>query len=143
LFVVLLQVIYGAFTAGLKAGFAFNTFPKMNGSWLPPGFMSLSPAITNLFENPYTIQFLHRTLGWLVAFLIIILWLPGIRRKMSDISIQALKFLTGWVIIQFLLGVFTLIYVIPIWLAVLHQAGAMILFLLSVYFIHTLSVKQL
>jgi cytochrome c oxidase assembly protein subunit 15 len=143
LVVVLLQVVYGAFTAGLKAGFAFNTFPKMNGSWLPPGFMSLSPVYKNIIENPYTVQFLHRMLGWLVTFLIIILWIPGIRKKISDCSTQALKFLTGWVIVQFLLGVFTLIFVIPIWLAVLHQAGAMILFLLSAYFIHTLSMKQL
>jgi len=142
LFIVTVQIVYGAFTAGLKAGFAYNTFPKMNGAWLPPGFLALAPMYKNFFENPYTVQFLHRTLGWLNIFLIIVVWIYTKREEMEPRPKMAINMLSGWVIFQFLLGVLTLVLVVPISLAVLHQAGAMILFLLSIFWLHALSKQN-
>src|SRR5690606_5011128 len=62
-----IQIVYGAFVAGLKAGIGYNTFPLMNGAWFPKQIMFLSPAIINFLEHPPGVQFVHRMLGFLVA----------------------------------------------------------------------------
>ena len=63
-----LQIFYGAMVSGLDAGIGYNTFPKMAGEWVPPYMFILKPAWFNLFENNTTVQFLHRTFGWLILF---------------------------------------------------------------------------
>ena len=72
--VLVLQLTYGAFVAGLKAGGIYNTFPLMAGSLLPPGGGSLTPWIRNLFENPATVQFIHRLLGTALLVFGLMLW---------------------------------------------------------------------
>jgi cytochrome c oxidase assembly protein subunit 15 len=134
---VLIQVIYGAFTAGLKAGFAFNTFPKMGTTWLPPGYFALTPALNNFTANPFFVQFLHRTMGWILIIYMGTVWYFSRNQAQSVHQSNALKIVSAWIIIQFLLGVVTLILVVPLTAAVLHQAGAVILFLLSLYWIRT------
>ena len=125
--IIVLQTIYGAFTAGLKAGYGWNTFPKMAGEWIPGGLLPLTPWWKNLLEDHMTVQFIHRMLGWGLCMLI-----PGFWRytRGFDLTSQqdwAITALMNIVIVQFLLGMFTLLYVVPIWLGVLHQAGAFIL----------------
>ena len=88
------------------------------------------------------VQFLHRTLGWLNIFLIIVVWIYTKREELEPRPKMAINMLSGWVIFQFLLGVLTLVLVVPISLAVLHQAGAMILFLLSIFWLHALSKQN-
>ena len=124
---IILQIIYGAFTAGLKAGYGWNTFPKMAGQWIPSGLLPLSPWYINLIEHNFTVQFIHRILGWGLCMLI-----PGFWRytRGFDLTPQqdfAIISLMKIVIVQFLLGVLTLIWVVPVWLGVLHQAGAVLL----------------
>ena len=63
--ILILQIIYGAFTAGLKAGYGWNTFPKMGGQWIPEGLLPLVPWWRNFFEHQMTVQFIHRCLGWI------------------------------------------------------------------------------
>jgi len=128
LFLVTIQIIYGAFSAGLHAGKVANTFPTMNGEWIPSGINAISPWYKNLFENLLTVQFIHRMLASLILIFIISLW--GRTRQANLYSLQktSLNFCFLAVIIQFLLGVFTLIYAVPIVLAVLHQVGGFILF---------------
>ena len=124
---IMLQIIYGAFTAGLKAGYGWNTFPKMAGQLIPSGLLPLSPWYMNLFEHNFTVQFIHRILGWGLCMLI-----PGYWRytrgfdltSQQDFAITALMHI---VIVQFLLGILTLLWVVPIWMGVLHQAGAFVL----------------
>ncbi len=128
--VVGIQIIYGAFTAGLDGGIGYNTFPLMNGTWMPPGFGSLSPWWLNLVENAHGIQFIHRTLGWIVLFLIVI-QLGLFRRAVNTVLESRLELaLLIWVLAQFSLGVMTLVLAVPVSVAVLHQLGAMILWLL-------------
>ncbi len=64
----------GGFVAGIRAGFAYNTFPLMNGAWIPPEILMLEPAWTNFFWNMATVQFDHRVGAWLLFFLVPVLW---------------------------------------------------------------------
>ena len=125
--VILLQIIYGAFTAGLKAGYGWNTFPKMAGQWIPEGLLSLSPWWKNPLEHQMTVQFIHRCLG--IALLLLI---PGFWRytrgfMLTEQQNRAITWFVYIVLIQFVLGIFTLLLMVPVWLGVLHQAGAFLL----------------
>ncbi|MBS1961043.1 MAG: COX15/CtaA family protein [Bdellovibrionales bacterium] len=135
-----LQIIYGAFVAGLKAGFAFNTFPLMDGSLVPGNLLALEPAWSNPFENPATVQWIHRTLGWTAFFVANGLWLVLRFRKRAPRG--PLRFwttaLAHMTIAQFTLGVLTLIFVVPIALGGIHQLGAAILVVLLTILGHTL-----
>ena len=125
---MLLQIIYGAFVAGLHAGKFANTFPTMDGEWIPSGILSSQNLLMNFFENPVTIQFVHRTLGSLVLVLIIWIWLVADKKAMNHSQRKGLNFILVAVAIQFLLGVLTLLSKVNIALASLHQIGAFILF---------------
>jgi cytochrome c oxidase assembly protein subunit 15 len=133
-----LQIFYGALTAGLRAGHMYNTFPKMNGLWIPQGIGSMGP-ILDFLENPVTVQFVHRVLGWLVLFAAIGLYTMS--RKQSDLSPrQKSSFLAMFVmvLVQFGLGVFTLLYSVPVALGSLHQMGACVLLLLTINAVHAM-----
>ena len=69
-----LMVLTGGFVAGIRAGFAYNTFPLMNGHVVPPEIMMLEPWWKNFFYNMATVQFDHRLLAWMLAFLVPVLW---------------------------------------------------------------------
>ena len=130
---IMLQIIYGAFPAGLKAGYGWNTFPKMAGQWIPGGLLPMSPWYLNLLEHNFTVQFIHRMLGWSLCMLI-----PGYWRYTRGFNLTpqqdfAITALMNVVIVQFLLGMLTLIWVVPVWLGGLHQAGAVILLMTAVY----------
>jgi len=127
---IVLQILYGAFVAGLKAGLSFNTFPKMAGQWIPGNLLALHPAWTNLLENPATIQWIHRWIGALVLLGVMFSALQvkktlGLERTKR--WAQALKHM---IYVQFLLGVFTLILQVPLALGVLHQFGAAVVVIL-------------
>ncbi len=128
-----LQILWGAFTAGLRAGYAFNTFPTMAGAWIPDGLGVLAPAWRNLFDNNVTVQFIHRTLAWLVLGTAVGWWFASRREQMSPSARMALALVPATVALQFLVGVLTLLYVVPIGLGVLHQAGAAIVLTCAVF----------
>lgn len=139
-----LQILYGAFVAGMKAGFAFNTFPLMMGAVVPSNLFELSPTWKNLFENPATIQWIHRTLGWIVFFSSTALWIALLRRKTARGPIR--RFVTGLAhltIMQFLLGVATLVLVVPVTLGVLHQLGAALIVVFLTLLAHALHQARL
>lgn len=128
--VILLQIIYGAFVAGLKAGFIYPTFPKMNGQWIAEEiiFALSNYGWISIFENGATIQFIHRWLAVIVLILSAALWLLSRKREIPLLVRQSVSVVIIIVILQFLLGILTLIYTVPISLAVAHQAGAFFLF---------------
>lgn len=137
-----LQIVYGAFVAGLKAGYAFNTFPLMDGRFLPPNLLAFEPVWTNPFENPATIQWIHRSLGWLVFFSASALWIQLLRRKTPRGEIR--RWVTGlahMTIVQFALGVATLVYGVPVVLGAIHQFGAALIVILLTLLGHTLGRK--
>lgn len=116
---LLIQITYGAFTAGLRAGHMYNEFPMMGGSFLPPGFLGLSPWIINFFENPAAIQWFHRWLG--ISLLTLLVF--ELKKKNW--------FFASALLIQITLGLATLLMHVPMPLGVTHQVMAFILFLIK------------
>lgn len=129
---VFTTAIAGAFVAGLDAGKIYNEFPLMGGRVVPMGYGRLSPWWANLFDNVIAVQFNHRLLAWLTAVLGLGLGLVVARRKVGGVARWSAGAIVAMVVIQFLLGVLTLLRSVPIPLAASHQAGAVVLFGLGV-----------
>lgn len=125
---LVLQIFYGALVAGLKAGFMYNTFPDMEGHFFPLGGLSLNPIGINFFENPLTVQWIHRMLGW-TLFLGCFGIFFKYRNNVSSNIKRSLLVLVIIVSFQFGLGVVTLILKVRLPIAVLHQLGASLVLL--------------
>ena len=130
---IFLQLLAGALVAGLEAGFGFNTWPLINGAFIPNGLGEASPWYLNPFENPLTVQFDHRMLGYSVvaACFAQLAWL-ALRHAPPQLIGSALT-LALIASLQALLGVWTLLLVVPIPLGVAHQTGAVAVFCAAVY----------
>ena len=118
-----LQIIWGAFTAGLDAGYMYNTFPMMNESWIPPIGESF---LVSLVENPGVVQWTHRILGTILALMVFGLWLKSLLSESVSHFITFSSTLLGIVLLQYIIGILTVLYQVPIALGVLHQGMAMI-----------------
>ncbi|RZA24643.1 MAG: heme A synthase [Proteobacteria bacterium] len=129
-----LQIFYGALTAGLHAGHMYNTFPLWNGLVIPPGMGSMA---RDIFDNPVTVQFIHRGLGWTIFFAALALAYFGTKlRYVTAKQILALRIVGGVAILQFILGIFTLLHAVPVALGSAHQIGASLLLLATVHALH-------
>ena len=132
---VFVMILSGGFVAGTRAGFAFNTFPLMNGAWVPPGALALEPWWRNLFENVATVQFNHRLLAYVLIAMTLGLWF-AVRRV--DAARRAALPVYAALVLQVALGIGTLLWVVPLPLAAAHQAGALLVFTAVIYLAHTL-----
>jgi len=132
-FLVLLQIAAGAFVAGLNAGQGNNTWPLMDGQLVPNGLNAMQPAWKNIFENAITVQFDHRILAYAILCLAIAHALSS-RKLSASVLVIAI---CG----QASLGILTLLWHVPLALALLHQAGAMIVLTAAVWncYSHTAS----
>ena len=135
---VLLTIASGGFVAGLRAGFTYNTFPLMNGRLIPEGLMLMEPFWRNFFENITTVQFDHRVLAMLLTVLVGVFWWAARRRAGSRQLRLALDILLAAMLAQFILGIATLLLVVPIPLAAAHQAGALVLLSAILNAVHVL-----
>ena len=124
---VIIQIIYGAFVAGLNAGFTMNTWPKMGNQWINDSVTAMEPFWVNFIDGIGGVQFIHRNLALIVVSLIIYLLIISVKYPMNTIQKKSLLALVIVVFMQFLLGVFTLLFAVPISLGVIHQAGAFLL----------------
>lgn len=129
---VLLVVVSGAFVAGLNAGLIYNTFPLMDGQIIPDGLYDMAPWYLNWFENVMTVQFNHRMLGILLTCLVFYTWWRITRAGHTGRTKSLADAYLAMVCIQAGLGISTLLLVVPLWLALAHQTGALVLFTLSV-----------
>jgi cytochrome c oxidase assembly protein subunit 15 len=136
--IVFITCLSGGFVAGTRAGFAFNTFPLMNGNLIPPGLFDLTPLWRNFFENIVTIQFDHRVLATLLFLLIPVFWWIA-RNSFPESHIRfGLNLLLAALALQLTLGISTLLLAVPVALAAAHQAGAIILLTASIFVVHQL-----
>ncbi len=140
---VLLTIVSGGFVAGLKAGLIFNTFPLMGGQWVPEGVLALSPWYMNLFENKVTVQFGHRVLAIGIAVLLFAWYIKGRGLSVSQRFdgqrlTRSFKWVGMMVIIQVSLGLSTLLFQVPVPIAAMHQAGALLLFSAMLMNVHAL-----
>ena len=131
-----LQIIWGAFVAGLKAGFLANTFPLMGGRLIPAQLLDLSPVFSNFFENQVTVQWMHRVIGTVLGVAVIVVALQTLNAELDRKSRRWAVTLLVTVLLQYLLGVLTLVNAVPVALGVSHQAMAMVLFGIWVMAVH-------
>ena len=134
-------VLSGGFVAGLKAGHAYNTFPKMGDQWLPPAGWMLQPGWRNLFENIATVQFDHRVLATLTFVAVILFWFRTRHKLATSAARIGLNLLLLVVFIQVTLGISTLLLHVPVALASMHQAGALTLLTVLLFVIHQLQPR--
>jgi heme a synthase len=121
---VSLTIVAGGFVAGLHAGLTYNTFPLMDGRLVPDGYAALQPFLRNLTENIPAVQFDHRVLATLTLIVVSALVIVGIR---NGLPLAIIACLAAVVVAQYLLGVSTLLLVVPVPLATAHQFGAVLL----------------
>jgi len=137
--VIFVMIMSGGFVAGIRAGFAYNTFPLMNGRFVPPEIFSLDPLWQNFFWNMATVQFDHRLIAWLIAALVPTLWWKLHRaREIPGRARWGGHLLLALVAGQIALGIATLVNVVPLPLAALHQAGAVLVFAAALNVAHAL-----
>ncbi|MBV0899955.1 MAG: COX15/CtaA family protein [Wolbachia endosymbiont of Fragariocoptes setiger] len=132
LIMVVIQMIFGAFVAGLNAGLIFNTFPLMEGNIIPSDLFFLKPLWLNCFENRVTVQFIHRMLAFLILILTAIVTL-------RNSTVKSLRVILLLIVIQVILGIATLLLKVQIAFAILHQVFSFILFASVLYSLCTLN----
>jgi len=151
--VLAVQIIFGGWMSGMKAGLAYPSFPDMNGKAIAPVLLDGTQwTIKNIIEYnknsfaPALIQFMHRTTAYLLTIIVLYFVIISRRYTLTSRLKRGIGMLLGILIIQFLLGVFTVIYCkgsIPVILGVLHQAGALLLLGAALYVTYQLSRKEI
>jgi cytochrome c oxidase assembly protein subunit 15 len=131
--VIFIMMVTGGFVAGTKAGFIINTFPTMNGQWVPDGLAAMTPWWKNLFENQITIQFIHRALALIVLISVVYTFVQA-RHQAFKTNILPLVIMLG---IQLGLGISALLLKVPVALGTAHQGGAALLFGAALWVAHT------
>ena len=131
LFFICLTIIAGTFVSGMDAGLVYNTFPYMGEAIVPIEYGSL--GMIDPFENPVSAQFHHRLLAILTLVIIILYSINYILKNPINPRITLLLVA---ILCQFIIGIFTLIYSVPIVLGVIHQFGGVLLFLSSLWLLH-------
>ncbi|HEX8480615.1 MAG TPA: COX15/CtaA family protein [Allosphingosinicella sp.] len=133
-----LQFLFGAYVAGLDAGYAYSSWPKMGDQWFPADAPLLEPFLRNFADNPIMVQFVHRWLAFAVAAAALVLarnaWRGGYR--------QAAGALAGAVTVQILLGIFTLLSGMELWIAASHQGMAVLLLAAALVAAHRLGDRR-
>jgi heme a synthase len=123
---LILQIIFGAFVAGKDAGHASATWPLMDARWIPRGLWSLKPAWRNLLENDVMLHWLHRSFAYLLAGHALAMGILLRKHRFGDAPTIGLALIIT-VLLQFLLGVLTVLNGVPVLLGTLHQANAVLL----------------
>ncbi len=138
-FLVFGMVLSGALVAGIRAGYAYNTFPLMDGKWIPPEVLLMDPWWKNFVYNMATVQFVHRALALVVAASVFILWWRVDSDASFDDRVRAWNLaLLAAVALQVTAGIATLLMRVPLPLAALHQTGALLVFTCALGLAHSL-----
>ncbi len=136
-----LTMISGAFVAGLDAGRAYNTFPLMDGRWVPEAMFELEPWAINFVENAAAVQFTHRVIAILFVLAVLALWL---RTKRGAGTLRPTgAWLATVSVAQAGLGIATLLTSVALWIAATHQAGAMVVFTVALWMAYACRARSL
>ena len=122
----LFQIYLGALVAGLDAGFAYNTWPLMDGSWIPGDLLIQKPLIVNFFENPKTVQYIHRLGAYVLFALVLMHMIASLRAAPNTTHARRSVVLFALVTLQAAIGITTLVLQVPLHWALLHQGGALV-----------------
>ncbi len=139
--ILLLQIIYGGFVAGLNAGLIHNHWPMMSDNQFMHDSVLLEKNtwFSRLTEGKSGVQFVHRTLAYVVVILLIMLYFKSKKYMLTNQQKTAVNSLLVIVLIQFSLGVFTLVYAVPLWLGLVHQITAFFLLAAMTFTLHRFS----
>jgi cytochrome c oxidase assembly protein subunit 15 len=133
---LVVQLIYGGFMAGMRAAITAPTWPSINGSMLPPGMHEMVPFYKNLAANPITIHFIHRSLAYVLTILVLWWWFKTRNITKSDLFARLRVFLIVIVMMQVMLGILTVLQATQpgrlILLGVSHQFTAMVFLMVLV-----------
>ena len=140
---VFVMVLSGALVAAIHAGYAYNTFPLMDGNWIPPEILMIDPWWMNFVHNMATVQLVHRTIAMVVAVSVALIWWrvrlgtpPGSHARAWAHALAVVAAL------QISLGIATLLLRVPLPLAAFHQAGAVLVFTCAVGLAHALRGRK-
>ena len=125
-FAVLLQIFLGALVAGLDAGLAFNEWPTMDGAFIPADLWIQTPFWINAFENPKTVQFIHRMSAYALLALVFIQMVVGMKSASGETHKRRTILLLVLTLAQAAVGVVTLLLQVPLDWGLYHQGGALV-----------------
>jgi len=137
-YLVVITILSGGFVAGLDAGFTYNTFPLMDGQLIPELLYDGEPFYISAFEDIMTVQFNHRVLAISTLIIIALLWGMSMAVSLSQNQRRSMIFVVVAAVMQIALGISTLLLVVPVSLATLHQFGAIVLLSTIIYAIYTM-----
>ena len=139
--ILFIQIIYGAFVAGLDAGFIHNHWPMMSeGKFMHETVLTeKTPVYKNFIEGRSGVQFVHRILAFIVVISIAIIYIKGKKIAVSNHQLNGLNSLLILVGIQSLLGVLAILLQVPLWLGIAHQIGAFLLLSSMIFTLHRFS----
>lgn len=124
-----LQILIGALVAGIDAGRTYNDWPLMAGAFLPPFPFELEPVWRNFFENAGLVQFIHRMAGYVLLVFGIVVWLRARRSPNADTRFR-FNAVFAMLLLQMVIGIVTVLYMAPWQIAIAHQFGAVVLWVL-------------
>lgn len=141
LVILLIQIIYGAFVAGLDAGFIHNHWPMMSeGKFMHQTvYIEQSPLYKNFIAGKSGVQFVHRILAYLTVLFVFLIWKKSKNINLTKFQLKGIYNLLILVGLQFVLGVFTILLQVPVWLGVAHQIGAFFLLTAMTFTLHRFS----
>ena len=129
---IFIQIILGAFAAGLNAGLTFNSWPLIDGKWIPDGLFILNPVWKNFFENILTVQYQHRLVAYLLVVLALCQFVISLKTNERQM-IRNTAIILGLSLLQSAIGILTLVLVVPITFALVHQFLAIIILSFSIW----------
>lgn len=125
----MLQILLGALVAGIDAGRSYTDWPLMAGQVFPMSAFDVEPLWRNFFENPALVQFMHRMVGYLLFVFGVVVWLKG-RKSANMRTAKAFDWMMVMLFGQVVLGIGTVLYAAPWQIAIVHQLGAVALWVL-------------
>jgi cytochrome c oxidase assembly protein subunit 15 len=135
---VFVMILSGGLVAGIRAGYAYNTFPLMNGHFVPPEIFMIDPWHLNFFNNMATVQFDHRLIAWVLMLVVPLMWWAVRRSGASEAARRASLCLLAALALQVSLGIATLLLRVPIALGAAHQGGAVLVLAAALWLAHEL-----
>ena len=133
IFLVFLQITFGAFTSGLDAGKVYQTWPLMNNYFFPDDLSFRDIVFPKIFNEPSFVQFIHRKLAYIILLFVLVISFLTFYKKNKDMY-NSVYFLLAMIFVQIILGIFTLLSGAYILIASLHQISTILLLISSIYF---------
>ncbi len=126
------QIYLGALVAGLDAGYSYNTWPLMDGAWVPQGLFAQSPAWINIFENPKTVQYIHRIGAYLLLAAALVHMIQSLRAAPGTTHARRSVVFFALISLQAVIGIVTLVTQVPLHAGVTHQGMALVVLAFAV-----------